>query len=158
MNNTNQQRLVEQLLAQDPPLTDEQYRDYRLKISHGIRTAHKQRRLVRMVTQVAWAMTALVLFAGFLVDFHRDAFPETVRLGVIAATIACLACAVALLAIYLINYRPRLRSEEQEAMLLGLQRQLHELRRQMPPSMPQPSPAQKQPASPNSGTGDRQEI
>jgi hypothetical protein len=96
---------------------------------------------VRIVTKSAWAVTGIVLLSGAIVDFNRDAFSDLVRDWVIVANIVCINAAVALLVIYLINYRPRLRNTEQEAMLLGLQRQLHELRHQLQQSPNRPPPA-----------------
>jgi hypothetical protein len=141
MKNTNQNNLMEQLLEQELPLTNEQYLAYRRRVSDGIRKVHKQERFVRRVTQGAWAVTGIVLLCGGIVDFNRDAFPDMLRLWVISANIVCINTAVALLAIYLINYRPRLRNVEQEAMLLGLQRQLDELRHQLQQSPNRPPPA-----------------
>jgi hypothetical protein len=141
MNNTNQNNLMEQLLEQELPLTNEQYLAYRRRVSDGIRKVQKQERIMRIVTKSAWAVTAIVLLSGAIVDFNRDAFSDMVRLWVIAATILCINAAVALLVIYLINYRPRLRNTEQEAMLLGLQRQLDELRHQLQQSPNRPLPA-----------------
>jgi hypothetical protein len=142
MNNTNQNNVMEQLLEQELPLTNEQYLAYRRRVSDGIRKVQKQERIMRIVTKSAWAVTGIVLLSGAIVDFNRDALSEMVRLWLIAANIVCINAAVALLAIYLINYRPRLRNTEQEAMLLALQRQLHDLRNQLCQTANRPSSAQ----------------
>lgn len=131
MKNTNQKNLMEQLLDQELPLTNEQYLAYRRRVTDGIRKVQREARTMRIVTKSAWAVTGLVYLIDAIIDFNRDAFPDSVRLSLVFPTVACLACAVAFLAFYLINYRPRLRSVEQEAVLLDLQRQLHELRNQM---------------------------
>ena len=122
---------MEQLLDQELPPTNEQYLAYRQRLSDGIRKVQKQEKIVRIATQCAWALFAAIMVGGFIVDFNRDAFSEMVRLYLIAGTVISTGLAIALLAIYLINYRPSLRHAEQEAMLLSLQRQQHELRLQL---------------------------
>jgi hypothetical protein len=141
MKNTNQNNLMEQLLEQELPLTNEQYLAYRRRVSDGIRKVQREERIMRIVTKSAWAVTGVVFLVDAIVDFNRDAFSDMVRLNLIFPTAVCLACSVALLAIYLINYRPRLRNTEQEAILLGLQRQLDELRHQLQQSPNRPPPA-----------------
>ena len=131
MNNANPRNIMEQLLDQELPPTNEQYLAYRQRLSDGIRKVQKQEKIVRNATQCAWALFAAIMVGGFIVDFNRDAFSEMVRLYLMAATVISTGLAIALLAIYLINYRPSLRHAEQEAMLLSLQRQLHDLRGQI---------------------------
>jgi hypothetical protein len=131
MNNANQKNLMEQLLDQELPLTNEQYLAYRRRVTDGIRKVQREARTMRIVTKSAWAVTGVVFLIDAIIDFNRDAFPEMVRLSLIFPTTVCLACAAAFLAFYLINYRPRLRNVEQEAILLSLHRQLHELRSQL---------------------------
>lgn len=148
MNNANQKNLMEQLVDQELPLTDEQYLAYRRRVSDGIRKVQREERIMRIVTKGAWAVTAVVLLIGGILDFNRDKVPDLVRLSFISATAVCLACSTALLAFYLINYRPRLRNAEHEVMLLSLQRQLHELRSQLPQGSNRSPSAQGKDASP----------
>lgn len=129
--NEKQRSFMEQLLEQEPALTNEQYLAYRAKISEGIRKAHNQERTMRIVTKSAWVVTGVVILTGMILDFNRDSFPEIVRLWLIAATMLCLACSTAFLVFYLVNYRPRLKDAEQHVLLLTLQRQLCELRAQL---------------------------
>ena len=148
MKHTNQKNVMEQLLEQELPLSNDQYQAYRRRVSDGIRKVQKQERIVRIVTKIAWALTGIVLLGGAIVDLNRDTIPEMVRLWSIAAIVVCMNGAIALLAIYLINYRPRLRNAEQEAMLLGLQRQMHELSNQLQQSTNRPPPGLGNDASP----------
>ena len=148
MNNANQNNLMEQLLDQELSPTDEQYLAYRRKVSDSIRKVQREERIMRIVTKSAWAVTAVVLLIGGILDFNRDTVPDLVRLSFISAIAVCSACSTALLAFYLINYLPRLRNAEHESMLLNLQRQLHELRSQVPKGSNRPPTAQGKEASP----------
>ena len=145
MNNASQKSLMEQLLDQELPLTDEQYLAYRRRVSDGIRKVQREERVMRIVTKSAWGVTGVVLLIAGILD-RPERIPgspeDLVRLSLICVTIVCLACSTALLAFYLINYRPRLRNAEHEAMLLSLQRQLHELRSQLPQALHRPPTAQ----------------
>ena len=125
-------KLMEQLLESESLPTEEQYLAYRQRVSEGIRRAQREEKIMRIMTKSSWAVTGVVFLIGGIIDFNRDRFPDLVRLNFIVATVLCFSCAVAFLAFYLINYRPRLRNAEHEAMLLGLQRQLRELQRQLP--------------------------
>ena len=136
--NTKQKHLLEKFLDQELPATGEQYLAYRQKVKDGLGKVRHKERLMRIATQAAWAMTGLLLLLGGIVDFNRDRFPEQLRLWAIAVIAVSLACATALLAFYLLNYRPRLSKTEQDAVLVDLQQQLHELREQFPPGPKQP--------------------
>ncbi len=90
---------------------------------------------MRIVTKSAWALTGVVFLIVGILDFNLEKVPgspgDLLRLSLILPMLICLACSTAFLAFYLINYRPRLRNAEHEAMLLSLQRQLHEVRGQL---------------------------
>jgi len=137
MNNANQRNLMEQLLDHELPLAHEQYLAYRQRVSDGIRKVQREERIMRIATKSAWAAAAVVLVVVGILDFIFERTPgvpaDLARLSLISLTLVCLACSTAPLAFYLINYQPRLRNAEHEAMLLSLPRQLHELRSQMPP-------------------------
>jgi hypothetical protein len=148
MNNANQKNLMEQLPDQELPLTHEQYLPYRRRVSDGIRKVQREERIMRIVTKSAWAVTAVVLLVGGILDFNRDKIPHIVRPSFIFPTVVCLTCSTTFLAFYSINYRPRLRNAEHEAILLSLQGQLHELRTQLPQGSNRPPPAQGKGASP----------
>jgi hypothetical protein len=154
MNNTSQRNLMKQLLDQELPLTDEQYLAYRQRVSDGIRKVQREETIMRIVTKSAWALTAVVFLIVGILDFNLERVPgspgDLVRLSLIFPTLICLACSTALLAVYLINYRPRLKNAEHEAMLLSLQRQLHELRSQLPKDSNRAPTAQGKNASPTS--------
>ena len=145
MNNASQKSLMEQLLDQELPLTDEQYLAYRRRVSDGIHKVQREERVMRIVTKSAWGVTGVVLLIAGILD-RPERIPgspeDLVRLSLIFPTLVCLACSTALLAFYLINYRPRLRNAEHEAVLLSLQRQLHELRTRMPQDAKQMSRSQ----------------
>jgi hypothetical protein len=149
MNKAKQKNLMEQLLDQELPLTDEQYLAYRRRVTDGIRKVQREEKTMRILTKSAWGVTGLVFVVASIIDFNRDSIPDLVRLSSISAVMVCLACATALLTFYLINYRPRLRNAEHQATLLSLQRQLHELRLQMPQDPDPPSGAQGTDALPN---------
>ena len=148
MNKADQKNWVEQLLDQELPLTNEQYLAYRRKVTERVGKVRREEWLVRVVTKSAWAVTGIAFLIGGIIDFNRDAIPDLVRLITISVAIVCLACATAFLVFYLINYRPRLRNAEQEAMLLALQRQLHEIRSQLPQGSNRPPSAQGKDAAP----------
>ena len=152
MNNANQKNVMEQLLDQELPLTGEQYLAYRRKVSDGIHKVQREERTMRNVTKIAWAVTGVVFLIDGILDFNLERIPgspgDLIRLSLIFPTLVCLACSTALLAFYLINYRPRLRNAEHEAMLLSLQRQLHELRKQLAQGSTRPLSAQGKDASP----------
>ena len=153
MNNTNQKNLMEQLLDQELPLTDEQYLAYRRRVSDSIRKVQREEKIMRIVTKSSWALTAVVFLIVGILDSNLERVPgspqDLFRLSLIFPTLVCLACSTALLAFYLINYRPRLRNAEHEAMLLSMQRQLHELRAHLPQDVNRPSGAQGTDALPN---------
>src|SRR5512141_1358336 len=138
MNNADQNNLMEQLLDQELPPTSEQYLAYRRRVGDGIRKLQREERIMRIVTKICWAVTGVVLLIDGILDFNLDKTPgspvDLVRLSLFFPTLVCLACSTAFLAFYLVNYRPRLRNAERDAMLLSLQRQLHELRSQLPQS------------------------
>lgn len=146
MNKVNQKNVMEQLLDQELPLTNEQYLAYRQKVTDGIRKVRREEKIMRIVTKSAWALTAVVFLIVGILDFNLERVPgspqDLFRLSLIFPTLVCLACSTALLAFYLINYRPRLRNAEHEAMLLGLQRQLHELGNQSQDSTNRPPAGQ----------------
>jgi hypothetical protein len=148
MNKANQKNVMEQLLDQELPLAGEQYLAYRRRVSDGIRKVQREERIMRIVTKSAWGFAGLVFVGASIIDFNRDRISDLVRLSSISVVIVCLACATALLAFYLINYRPRLRNAEQQAILLSLQRQLQEIRNQLPRPRNNPPPAQEKDASP----------
>ncbi len=141
MNKANE--FIEQLLNTQGSPTEEQYLAYRQKVSEGIRKVQREEKTMRIMTLGAWAVTGVVFLIAGVIDFNRDRFPDLLRLNALVATVLCLACAGAFLAFYLINYRPRLRNAEHEAMLLGLQRQLHEVRNQVRDRANQP-PAEQE--------------
>jgi threonine aldolase len=128
MNKSNDKNLMERLLEQELPATGAQYARYRRELSEKLRKIKREEKMMRLVSKIAWGVFGLMMIIGAVVDFNRDRVPEFTRLSLMAATMVTLACAVALLAIYLINYRPRVSRGEQEVMLLELQRQLSELR------------------------------
>jgi SNF2-related domain len=140
------------VLDQELPLIDEQYLAYRRRVSERIHKVQREERTMRIVTKNAWATTAVVFLIVGILDFNLERIPgspgDLVRLSLIFPTLVCLACSTALLAFYLINYRPRLKNTEHEAMLLSLQRQLHELRSQLPQGSTQPLTAQVEDPSP----------
>lgn len=146
MNTAN--TLLEQLLEHEPTLTSEEYLKYRRRVEDAIRKAQRQERTVRLVTKIAWAVTGVILVLGCFADAYRDTFPDLWRLRLIVATMMCTACAVAFSVFYLINYRPRLRMAEQQAMLLGLERQLHELRMQIGHTRRAPEPVDEHDPAP----------
>ena len=150
--NTSQKNWMEQLLDLELPLSDEQYLAYRRRVSDSIRKVQREEKIMRIVTKSAWAVTAVVFLIVGILDFNLEKTPgspgDLVRLSLILPTLVCLAGSTALLAFYLINYRPRLRNAEHEAMLLSLQRQLHELRSQLPQGSNRPPIAPRKDASP----------
>ena len=153
MKNTSQKKLMEHLLDQELPLSDERYLAYRRRVGDGIRKVQREEKIMRIVTKSAWAVTAVVFLIVGILDFNLERTPgspgDLARLSLISVAIVCLACSVALLAFYLINYRPRLKNAQHEAMLLDLQRQLHELRSQLSKRTDHPSAVQGTDARPN---------
>jgi hypothetical protein len=128
MNQRDDKSVMERLLEQELPATGTQYARYRQELSEKLGKIKREEKLMRRVSQIAWGVFGLMLIAGAVVDVNRDLVPDFTRLCLIAATMVSFVIAVALLAFYLLNYRPRVGRGEQEAMLLELHRQLSELR------------------------------
>ncbi len=128
MNRGNEMSWTEQLLEQELPASSEQYTRYRNQLSERLRRMKREVKTMRVLCQIAWSVTALLLLLGAVVDFNRDLVSDFTRLSLIAATVISLAGATALLVIYLLNYRSRVSRGVQEVILLDLQRQLSELR------------------------------
>ena len=140
MSTAKQHSVMEHLLDVELSPTSEQYLAYRQRVSDGIRKVQREEKIMRITTKSAWAVTGLVFLVASIMDFNRATVPNLVRLSAISVTVVCLACATALLVFYLLNYRPRLRNAEQQAMLLTLRRQLDELRHPLPQGANRPTP------------------
>jgi hypothetical protein len=119
---------TEQLLEQELPVTSEQYTRCRHQLSERLRRTKREEKTMRTLSKIAWSVTGLFMLMGAVVDFNRDRFTEFARLSLITATVLSLACATALLVIYLLNYRSRVGRGQQEVILLELHRQLSAIR------------------------------
>ena len=129
MNRNHEKSVMEQLLEEELPVNGEQYMRYRNQLNERLRRMKREEKTVRVLCKIAWSVTGLLMLMGAVVDFNRDHFSEFARLSLITGTILSLACATALLVIYLLNYRSRASRGAQEGILLELHRQLSEIRR-----------------------------
>jgi uncharacterized membrane protein YcjF (UPF0283 family) len=133
-NFKNQHQAWEELLNQDQVFTATQYAEYRQKLRVNLQRVAREATLVRRVTLVIWGVLGLLMVAGAVVDFNRDTFSEITRLSVIAAIIVVTSCAVTVLVLYLVRYRPRLWRFEQATALEQLRQELRQLQDRLPPS------------------------
>ena len=137
-NSHNTSRFAAQLLQQDEPLSDSQYKEYRMKLENALTTAERREKLARRVVVVSCVVSFTLIFVGgsqIFGDFDpwsKEATIVSVTLGVIyflAAVIFPLS-----LASYYSRFRPRVREAKEQirdASILDLQREICELRKQI---------------------------
>jgi len=145
---------AELLLAQDQPLSESQFKEYRMQLEEKLASAVRLEKRVRLVAIVAWIAAIVLPLAVAVVDRIargmsplppiRLGIPPEVHaapgtfasvLGVIYMVTISFAWLVGLL--YLIKSRPslrRAREEYQAALLADLQRQIAEIKREARPT------------------------
>jgi hypothetical protein len=127
-----------QLLKQDEPLNDSEYKEYRMKLENALKTAERREKLVGHVTWIAFLVTLILMFVGgsrVLGSFDpwsNDATIVSVTLGVIY-WIAIVAGSVGL-ASYYSRFRPKVREIKEQirdTAILALQGEIAELRKEI---------------------------
>lgn len=133
-----QRRFAAQLLQQDQPLSDPEYKEYRMNLECVLSRAERREQVARYVVLVSLVLSLVLMFVGgskVLGDFDPWSTRSTsisVVLGVVyvAATVLFWVS----LASYFSRFRPGIRNAQdqiREAMLHDVQRQLRELREQL---------------------------
>jgi hypothetical protein len=137
-NAQNTTRFATQLLQQDEPLSDSQYKEYRMKLENALTTAQRRQKLAYRVVVVSCVVSFTLMFVGGSGIFgsfdpwEKEANIVSMTLGVIyllAAVIFPLS-----LASYYSRFRPRVREAREQlrdASILDLQREMCELRKQI---------------------------
>lgn len=127
-----------QLLQQDQPFSESQYKEYRMKLEDALTTAQRRERLVGHTAWVSFLIAGVLMFVGgskVVGDFDpwsRDATILSVTLGAIYC-IATLTWPLAI-ASYFSRFRPRVRDIKEQirdTTILALQCEIAELRKQI---------------------------
>jgi hypothetical protein len=127
-----------QLLQQDKPFDDSEYKEYRMKLENALNTAERREKLAGRVGGVSIVVTFALMFAGgtrvfgSLDPWSTDATIVSVTLGAVY-WIAVVAGAVGL-ASYYSRFRPRVREIKEQIRdthLPALQCEIAELRKQI---------------------------
>jgi hypothetical protein len=127
-----------ELLRQDEPLHESEYKEYRMKLENSLNRAERNEKLVGWIAGACFAVAVALMFVGgsrVLGSFDpwdRDATIISVTFGVIY----CVASVVFwfALASYFSRFRPRTREAKdciRDARMLELEREIHELRREI---------------------------
>ena len=125
------------LLRQDEPPTDAEYREYRRRLEDALAAAERRVRVTGYVVVGSCVVSLTLMFVGgskVLGDFDpwsRDATAWSVAAGVVYVLATGLFFLS--LASYCSRFRPRVRDAKdqlRDTAILGLQRQLRELREQ----------------------------
>lgn len=133
-----QTSLGARLLQQDAGLTNDEYRDYRMKIEMALNSAERAEKRLTWIAGVSFGVGLVLMFVGGDKTFGSfDPYESTanavsITLGVIyvAANILFLLS----IAVYFLRYRPRLsqaRFDIRDADILALKREVNELRDQI---------------------------
>jgi len=137
-NSQNTTRFATQLLQQDQPLSDSQYKEYRMKLENALTTAQRRQKQAYRVAVVSCVICVTLIFVGGSQIFgsfdpwDKSANIVSMTLGVIylfSAVIFPLS-----IASYYSRFRPRVREAREQlrdASILDLQREICELRKQI---------------------------
>ena len=143
-----------QLLRQDIPLSDSQYREYRQKLEEALRAAERRERLAyRVVLGSCVVMLALMFLGGSRWLGAFDPWSKDATIMSVVAGVVYLFATVTFfltLASYYSRFRPRVRDTKEQLRdlaLLDLQRQLCELREQVRQSSYRDIPGSEPPKS-----------
>ncbi len=137
-NSQNTGRFAAQLLQQDEPLSDSQYKEYRMKFENALTTAERREKLAHRVVIVSCVATFTLMFVGgsklfgSFVPSEKDANIVSLTLSAIFVLSAVLFPLS--LASYYSRFRPRVReSKEQlrDATILDVKREICKIRKQI---------------------------
>ena len=153
-NDKSRKTFSELLVDQDEPISESQFKEYRMHLEQKLTAAKRSERRVRITAIIAWLVAILLPLGVVVIDrFGRGMFllppirlalPVEVHavqgtignvLGVFYMVTIFVAWLIVL--VYLIKSRPafhRARDEYQAALLADLQRQVTELKRQSSPA------------------------
>ena len=131
-------RLASQLLELDEPLSDSQYREYRMSLENALTVAQRRERLFARIAGTAFVVGLILMFVGgskvvgAFDPWSNDATIFSVTLGVIyvAATIVWPIA----LATYFSRLRPRIRDIKEQirdTSLLAIQSEVAQLRKEI---------------------------
>ncbi len=131
-------RLASQLLQLDEPLTDRQYKEYRMSLESALTLAQSRQKLTGRIAVTAFAVAMILMFVGgtkLVGDFDPwsdDSTLLSITLGGINV-IANVTWPIAL-AIYFSRFRPKIadiKEQIRDTSLLLLQTEVAELRREV---------------------------
>jgi hypothetical protein len=129
---------VTQLLRQDTPLNDSEYKEYRMKLDNALKSAERRETMAGRVALAAFVVSAILMFVGgakVFGDFDPTSQGATfvsITLGVIYV-VAGITWPVAL-AVGFSRFRPRVREIKEEIRdnsILALQCEIAELRKEV---------------------------
>jgi hypothetical protein len=145
-----QQQFAERLLAQESRVSDAQLHEHRAKLDAGLDKAIRHERRMRMA---AIGMAAVVLL-GFwylllasagpagvdplkhLFNLLPDPLGTIIGIALWACYLTCAICVIPFLLLYFLQYRravEHIRQEQILAILSGLEREIADLRKRLPP-------------------------
>lgn len=126
------------LLKQDEPLSQSDYKEYRMKLENALTSAERREKLAGRVAGVSVAVSVVLMFVGgsnllgSIDPWSKDATMASMALGVVfvLATLSALFS----LATYYSQFRPQVRDVKEQlrdASILALHGELSELRKQV---------------------------
>jgi hypothetical protein len=132
---------LETLLKLGPQLSSDQYAAYRHSLRERLARAEREERSMRRIVFIVGGLAGVLVlvlwlvWAGLLNLNDVQALPGMILAVFLLASALMPVFAGYAALLYFLKYRPRLtvaQQEEQRALLLDLQRQLDELRAQLP--------------------------
>jgi hypothetical protein len=135
MAGTSRPDFGEELLKQDKPLKESDYKEYRMRLEDSLNRAERNERLVGRIVIICFVLAFVLMFVGgsqVLGSFDpwdNDATIFSVTLGVVY--VVALVAAWVGLASYFSRFRPRTREAKEnirDAHMLDLERQIQVLR------------------------------
>jgi hypothetical protein len=77
MSEPTPKTFAEHLVAQDPPLSEEQYREHRMRLEKALSDASRRESRVRMTVLVLWLLCVIIPFVAFAIanGGHVKIFP-----------------------------------------------------------------------------------
>lgn len=142
-NSSQSSRLALQLLQQDQPLTESEYKEYRMKLEQELKSVERREKLALRAASVSIVLAFVVMVigasdvAGDFDPWSKDATILSVALGVTYI----LAWVVFLLSVAstVSRFRPRikdLKEQIRDASILALHGEIAELRKQVAMLLP----------------------
>jgi hypothetical protein len=132
MNETpTKTEFADALLSQEQPIPEAQYAQYRARLAVRLARATRREKLARGITLTTCVIAVAGLVLGLLIDRVRVPWPWKDAFFVVVTLAA--GCAPLFLLLYFLRHRTALghaRDESNTAVLIELERQVEQLRRQ----------------------------